>query len=91
MLFLFFTTAWACLLVRWHRDRGAGYFVLLALVTACLILTRANGLLFLAVAAALALWSAILWRRVVVFVVAAAVVILPVGAWIGFNGAHHGF
>ncbi|CAM2010002.1 glycosyltransferase [Acanthopleuribacter pedis] len=91
VLFLFFTTAWACLLVRWHRDRGTVYFLLLALVTACLILTRANGLLFLAVAAGLALWSAILWRRAMVFAVAAAAVVLPVGAWIGFNGAHHGF
>lgn len=91
ILFLTLTTAWAALLVRWQPDRGFGFFAAIAAVTAALVLTRANGVLFLAILAALSLWSALVWRRALVFVVAAFVALTPIGVWILFNGRTHGF
>ncbi len=91
VLFLTLTTAWAALLVRWRADRGFAYFAAFAAVTAALVLTRANGVLFLAILAGLSFWSALVWRRTLVFALVAAVALTPIGGWVLFNGRTHGF
>lgn len=91
VLFLSLTTAWAALLVRWQAARGFVYFAAIAAVTAALVLTRANGVLFLAILAVLTLWSALVWRRWLVLALVAVVALTPIGAWVLFNGRTHGF
>ncbi|CAM2070605.1 Glycosyltransferase [Sulfidibacter corallicola] len=86
-LFCFLTVGccWWFLLLRSRPDRGYGYFAGLGLWVAALTLTRANGVLFLALFTFAGLWFSSLKGQRGKWILFGSCAVVPILAWVGYN------